>query len=133
MSAEPTEQAIIEAICRDGRYPLAAYVFLRQGLEYTARRLFGEEAERQPRHVTGAQLCEGLRELAWERWGRLAPVVLRRWNIRRTRDFGEMVYFLIKIGAMSRQESDRIEDFDDVYDLETAFDAFPAALDEGPE
>ena len=130
MSTEPSEQAIIKAILQDGRYPLDAYVFLRQGLEHTTRRLGAETPDSHPGHVSGQELCVGLRELAWQRWGRLAPAVLRRWNIRTTRDFGEMVYFLISVGAMSRQESDRIEDFDNVYDLRAAFDSLPIPLDE---
>jgi len=74
--------------------------------------------------VTGQDLCHALRILATQRWGALAREVLRRWNIRRTRDFGEMVYLLIGLRIMGKQDTDDIADFDDVYDFATAFGAY---------
>lgn len=118
-----------KTIRQDGRFPPAAYEFLHRGLEHATRKFYGEVDPSQPRHVSGQQLCEGLRELAIERWGLLAKTVLNRWNIRKTRDFGEMVYFLIELGLMGRQDSDSIEDFDDVYDLDAAFGAYEIRLD----
>lgn len=129
MPTDPREK-LLQAIREDGRYPPEAYQFLHDGLEYTTRRVFGEQAPDESQHVSGQQLCEGLRDLALERWGALAKVVLGSWNIRRTRDFGEMVYFLIGLGLMGRQESDRIEDFDDVYDFDEAFDSYHIACDD---
>lgn len=73
-------------------------------------------------HVTGRQLAEGLRDLALARWGRLARVVLEHWGVKTTRDFGEIVYLMIKHHWMTSQTSDRIEDFDNVYDFKTAFE-----------
>lgn len=115
---------ILRAIREDGRYPPEAYEFLQMGLAHTVRQVHGEAAGDEPRHVSGRELCQGLRQLALERWGLMAKVVLRNWNIRRTRDFGEMVYFLISLGLMGRQESDRLEDFDGVYDFDEAFDNY---------
>lgn len=73
------------------------------------------------RHISGQQLCHGIRREAQNLWGMLAPLVLSRWNIRSTRDIGELVFLLIDLGLMGRQESDRIEDFDDVFDFNAAF------------
>jgi uncharacterized repeat protein (TIGR04138 family) len=131
MKSDP-RQKLIQAIRADGRYPPEAYEFLHQGLEHTSRALFGDESSDEPRHVSGQDLARGLRELALRRWGPLAPVVLRKWNIRGTRDFGEMVFFLIDLGLMGKQDVDRIEDFDDVYDFNEAFDNYevPPADDE---
>ena len=81
------------------------------------------------RLVTGQQLCEGLRALALESWGPLAQTVLNRWKIRGTRDFGEMVFLLIELGLMGKQDSDRVEDFDDVYDFGEAFGAYEIPVD----
>ena len=82
------------------------------------------------RHVTGQELCCALRELARERWGPLVREVLRSWNIYRTRDFGEMVFFMIELGLMGKQDSDNIADFDDVYDFNEAFGSYTPELDE---
>ena len=72
----------------------------------------------------------GLRALALEHWGPLAQAVLSSWNIRETRDFGEMVFLQIRMGLMGKQDSDQIEDFDDVYDFHEAFGTYEVPLDE---
>ncbi|MBL8880832.1 MAG: hypothetical protein JNG88_17095 [Phycisphaerales bacterium] len=109
-------QSIEDIIKSDGRYPLRAYRFLHEGLERAVRAIHGGRRNR-PQHVSGPQLCEALRELAIEQWGMMAGAVLQHWGIRGTRDFGEMVFFLVNIGVWGAQESDRVEDFDDVFDL----------------
>ena len=128
-AAERFERVIRE----DGRYPPEAYEFLHQGLERATRARHGAELGSPHHHVTGQELCEALREVALDRWGLMAPAVLRKWNIRNTRDFGEMVFLLVGIGLMGAQESDRIEDFDDVFDLRTAFGDYEIPLDNDDE
>lgn len=123
-----TRDEVLAAIRADGRYPPDAFDFLNAGVEHTTRKIHGED-QPHPRHVTGQELCTGLRELAVQRWGRLARLVLNRWNIHCTRDFGEMVYFLISLGLMGRQDSDCIEDFDNVYSFHEAFDRAEVDLD----
>jgi uncharacterized repeat protein (TIGR04138 family) len=120
------------AVRADGRYPPAAFEFLQRGLELATRARHGDEPRERGRgrHVTGQQLAHALRILAAQQWGPLAREVLRHWNTRRTRDFGEMVYLLIEIGLMGKQDSDHIADFDDVYDFETAFDSYRIELDD---
>ena len=51
----------------------------------------------------------------------MASVVLKNWNVTTTRDFGALVYNLIEIGEMTKSETDRLEDFEDVYDFEEVF------------
>jgi uncharacterized repeat protein (TIGR04138 family) len=74
------------------------------------------------RHIGGRELCWALRDYALERWGFLAPVVLRAWNIRATHDFGRIVFGFIDFDLMRKQDGDRIEDFDEVFTFEEAFD-----------
>ena len=118
-----------QAIRADGRYAPEAFEFLHQGLENAASSRYGEFMSAEPRHVTGQELCHALRELAQERWGLLAPEVLRRWNIHRTRDFGEMVYLMISLKLMGKQDSDKISDFDEVYDFSEAFGSYRLPID----
>jgi uncharacterized repeat protein (TIGR04138 family) len=107
----------LEEIAReDSRFSAGALKFVYEGLGYTAKKTATE-----PNHVTGQALCEGLKKLATEKWGRLAMLVLNRWNIKTTRDFGEIVYLMIKHGWLSVQPTDSIDDFNDVYDFKTAF------------
>ena len=133
MEIDPNER--MEEITRkDGRYAIEAYQFLQSGLEFTARRFHGERtADGGPYHVTGQQLCEGLRDLALRFWGPLSADILRQWNITRTRDFGEMVFLLIEHELMGRRDSDEIEDFDEVYDFADAFADYQINLDRDDE
>ena len=100
----------------DGRYRPQALKFVYDGLGYTVKKMTVE-----PPHVNGQTLCKGLRKLAHERWGRLAMLVLNTWGVKNTRDFGEIVYSLIKHKWMSAQPTDSIDDFNDVYDFKTVF------------
>jgi uncharacterized repeat protein (TIGR04138 family) len=101
---------------KDGRYRSQALKFVLEGFDYTAKNIITER-----RHVSGQTLCQGLKEMAVEKWGRLAMLVLNSWNIKNTRDFGEIVYSLIEHKWMSAQPTDTIGDFNDVYDFKTAF------------
>ena len=110
-----------EALRADGRYPLDAFEFLHEGLAFTTSQVHGDEDPERPRHVSGQQLCQGLRDYAIERWGRLARLVLARWNINATEDFGQMVFLLVNLGVLGKQDSDNIEDFTAVFDFNAAF------------
>jgi uncharacterized repeat protein (TIGR04138 family) len=125
---EPTPDISMEQlILKDGRYPLEAFGFLHDGLTQAVQAIHGEQAgPGQQRHVTGRQLCESLRDLAVERWGMLAQVVLGRWNIHETVDFGNMVYLLVENNFMRKTEDDSLEDFRNVFDFDRAFGRYEA-------
>lgn len=112
-----------------GPYPLEAFAFVRDGLGHTSKMLHGEGAVSGPgiptpeRHVTGQQLCIGLRDYAIRRYGLLAKTVLVRWGISRTDDFGKIVYAMIEGGLMRKSDDDSFTDFEGVYDFEEAFSA----------
>jgi uncharacterized repeat protein (TIGR04138 family) len=52
----------------------------------------------------------------------MAKTVLNSWGIHTTGDFGEIVYYLIRIREMRKSKSDKREDFDDQFDFKDAFD-----------
>jgi uncharacterized repeat protein (TIGR04138 family) len=68
-------------------------------------------------HITGRELCLGLRDYALTRWGLMASLVLRRWNITQTLDFGRMVFNLVEAGRLGVTEEDSLDDFREVYDF----------------
>lgn len=109
-----------------GPFPQEAFQFVRDGLQHTVKFVHGEdEADGQPapreRHVSGQQLCLGLRDFAVRQYGMLARTVLSRWGIHRTEDFGRIVFAMIDGGLMRRSDQDTIEDFRAVYDFDEAF------------
>jgi uncharacterized repeat protein (TIGR04138 family) len=113
---------------KDPRFAPEAYAFVFQALDYTMTVMKGKR-----QHVTGQELLEGVRKLALREFGRLAPMVFRQWGVTRSRDFGDMVYNMIGTGAMGKRDEDRIEDFDDGWDMDTAFDVDDPAEDAGKE
>ena len=128
-------RAIAELINEDKRYTFDAYAFVFEGLSF-AQNVLGlgvegstsgkeesgkEEPEAAQRHVTGQQLCQALRRFALHQYGYMAKPVLNSWGVHTTGDFGEIVFSLINIGQMRKTPQDNREDFDDVYDFDTAF------------
>jgi uncharacterized repeat protein (TIGR04138 family) len=133
-----TAQKIVELVRQDRRYRFEAYAFVFEALGYAHKALglgaakktesgtrkktksSGGEAESSENHLTGQQLCEAIRLYALEQYGYMAKCVLNSWGVRTTGDFGEIVFNLIRIGEMRKTKDDRREDFDNVYDFETA-------------
>jgi uncharacterized repeat protein (TIGR04138 family) len=122
-----------------GPFPIAAYEFVREGLAYTARGVHGEEPAKlravdeaslqrvdESRHVSGRQLCLGLRDYAQRQYGRLAKTVLAKWHIRGTEDFGKIVFAMIDAGMMRKTDEDSAEDFRDVFSFDDAFVDLPS-------
>lgn len=120
----PVSTKSLETLAAQTHYAPEAFVFVQEGLAYTADKVHGKKTVLQAdRHVTGRELSEGLRELAIARWGMLARLVLERWGIFSTMDFGRIVYAMISAGLFSKTDRDTIEDFKNVYDFRKAFDA----------
>jgi len=124
-SGKMEKELVLELAALDlGVYPIDAYHFVRHGLEYTVNRIYGSAKKPGLRcHVTGQQLCHGLRELAARQWGFLAQTVLRRWNITKTIDFGRIVFSLARHNVMSTTPDDTIDDFRNVYEFSKAFES----------
>lgn len=113
----------LEIIAKDdGRYDARALKFVYEGLASTIEKHRKNEDAEHPRHITGQELAWGLGDLAMQRWGRLSAMVLGQWGLHGTRDFGEIVYLMIAHGWMTSQDTDRIEDFEDVFDFGTVFE-----------
>ncbi len=132
-------QAMRDLLAKDKRFKLEAYQFIRESLQFAHEnrelmQLEGPSVESplaggvpasgqsSSKHVTGQQLCEACRRYAIEQYGYLAKIVLANWGIRSTSDFGELVYNLIRIEQMRKSDTDRREDFDDVYSFDDAFE-----------
>ncbi len=114
------EEAIAVLSEREPHYHADAYRFLREALDFTVK-LFEKPNAGPARHVSGRELLEGIRQYALQEFGVMAYRVLRHWGIRRTEDFGRMVFQLVELGVLGRTENDRIEDFAGGYDFEAAF------------
>jgi uncharacterized repeat protein (TIGR04138 family) len=115
MASEKTE-SIQRIVHDDPRYSAQAYYFIFDALDYTLQTM--EKA----RHVTGAELLQGIRRYASEQFGFLARTVLAEWGVNETADFGEIVFNLVQAGLLSRSEHDTKDDFRGVYNFDDAFE-----------
>ena len=109
------EERLKEVVARDGRYHINAYRFVYEALDYTVKQL------EKKRHISGRELLEGLKNLAIEQFGGLAVMVFDVWGVRKTADFGNIVFNLVEADLMSRSEDDSREDFDGVYEFRDVF------------
>ena len=109
----------VEELADDlGVYPVEAYEFVQQGMQYTVARIHGcNRPGKGKGHVSGPQLAEGLREYAQVQWGMMAKSVLISWNVTTTYDFGRIVFALVDGGILHKTDEDSLDDFRNVYDF----------------
>lgn len=111
----------VRQICSSGcPYSPQAFHFIRAALEFTTKSL-ERPAEGPDRHVTGRELTEGIRRFALQEYGPMASTVFKEWGVSNTEDFGRIVFLLVESGKLGKTEDDRIEDFTNGYDFDTAF------------
>lgn len=108
-------QSVEDIVNKDRRYHFEAYTFTLKALNYTLARLGSS------RHVSAAELLEGIKGYARQQFGPMARVVLEHWNVFSTQDFGNIVFNLIDVKVLKKTAEDKIEDFKNVYDFKQAF------------
>jgi uncharacterized repeat protein (TIGR04138 family) len=101
---------------REPRFDERAYLFVLGALEFCQQRL----PER--RHITGKELAEACRELALERFGVMAGLVLQHWGVRSTADIGAIVFTLVDLELLMSQATDTRDEFADVFNFSQAFE-----------
>jgi uncharacterized repeat protein (TIGR04138 family) len=114
------EEVLDKILATDGRYQREAYHFLREALDHTQKRILRAPRE-EPRHVTGQQLLEGIREYALDRFGPLTVTVFDEWGIRRCEDFGDIVFNMVESSLLAKTDKDSREDFRNGYDFDEVF------------
>ncbi len=115
-----TELAFREGIMdqirlREQRFDERAYLFVLAALEHCQAHL----TER--RHITGPELAHACRELALQRFGVMARLVLDHWGVKATIDIGDIVFTLVDMGLLISQPQDSRTDFFGVFDFENVF------------
>jgi uncharacterized repeat protein (TIGR04138 family) len=115
-----TELAFREGIMdqirlREQRFDERAYLFVLAALEHCQTHL----SER--RHITGPELAHACRELALQRFGVMAGMVLDYWGVKATSDIGDIVFTLVDMGLLVSQPQDSRTDFWGVFEFERAF------------
>lgn len=101
---------------RNPRFHGRAYAFVLEALHAVI------EGMDERRHISGEELAEGVRGLAMERFGPMARIVLEHWGVHSTEDLGDIVFALVEIGVLVKQDDDKPEDFRDLFDFEEVFE-----------
>jgi uncharacterized repeat protein (TIGR04138 family) len=109
-----------QILALDKRYPREAYLFVREGLDFT-QKLILREKRGTLRHVSGQELLDGIRQFAVQQFGPMAPTVFEEWGITRCADFGEIVFNMVEASLLAKTEKDTREDFQNGYDFIDAF------------
>ena len=122
----PVLPAVPELAFRDGimdrirlheqRFDERAYLFVLAALEFCQQRL----PER--RHISGRELALSCRDLALERFGVLARVVLEHWGVKSSSDIGDIVFTLVELEMLMSQSTDTRDEFVGVFDFDQAFE-----------
>lgn len=113
------EESVAAILKREKRYDPQAYFFLKDSLDFTLKR-FSEGNAGKSRHVSGKELLEGFRDYALEQFGPMGATLMEEWGIQEGRDVGNMVFQMIEEQVFGKQDSDRLEDFDEAIDFKKA-------------
>ena len=112
------KDGIMERIrTREQRFHEHGYLFVLASLEYCQSRL----PER--RHISGRELALGCRDLAIERFGLMARLVLEHWGVRASADIGDIVFTMVDLGLLLTQQGDSRQEFADAFDFDEAFES----------
>jgi uncharacterized repeat protein (TIGR04138 family) len=117
------DQAIIKIRATDPRFTPAAYHFIRQSLDHSIARFNRHGPEKKPAHVSGKELLEGFRDLALKEFGPMAKTVLGEWGILRCSHVGEIVFQLVQYGILGKSETDKPDDFQEIWTFSEAFES----------
>jgi uncharacterized repeat protein (TIGR04138 family) len=100
----------------DSRYHPDAYEFVMEALSFAQKKF------KQEKHINGQQYLEGIKGLLLKRFGPLTLPVLDHWGVKKTDDFGNIVFNLEQYKIIARDAEDQYEAFKDVYDFRQVFD-----------
>lgn len=115
------DEELDKIVTKDPRYTREAYLFVREALDHTQKMLVKPARDATPRHVSGQQLLEGIRDFALQQFGPMALTVLTEWGVQRCEDFGEIVFNMVENSLLAKTDQDSREDFKGGYDFDEAF------------
>ncbi len=126
MTGSMTNQDIdskFRALARnERRFRPGAYHFILDSLDYVSQYLGKNRKSGLSRHVSVEEFLEGIREYALDEYGPLARVVLEYLGIYSTEDIGDLVFQLVELGYLNRQDTEQKEDFSNGFDFKEVFE-----------
>ena len=114
------DEVLEKMLAQDPRFARDAYHFTREALDFT-QKLISRENRGAVRHVTGQELLDGIRQFALQQYGPMTMTVLEEWNVKNSRDFGDIVFNMVESGLLAKTDKDTRDDFQNGYDFTDAF------------
>ncbi len=103
------------------RFEEAAYLFVLEALDYTMFLTGKSRLQGEARHLSCAELVDGIRRYAHEEFGSLAPYTFRSWGVTASADFGGLVEQMCESGLLRRRPEDHFDAFAGAFDFEESF------------
>ncbi len=100
----------------DPRYHPDAYEFVMEALSFAQKKF------KQAKHINGREFLEGIKGLLLKKFGPMTIPVLDYWGVKKTEDFGNIVFNLEQYKIIAKDADDHYETFKDVYDFQEVFD-----------
>jgi len=108
--------SIISTICgKDSRYYPEAYEFVMEALSFSQKRF------KKSKHISGEELLVGIKALLLKKFGPMTMTVLKHWGIKKTDDFGNIVYNLVESKVLAKDTHDHYDSFKNAYDFDEVF------------
>lgn len=128
------KEKIVQLLAADPRFGWEAYLFIEEAVQHTQATLGrqlkeGQDEPGEDHHLSARELCNGIRDLAMERYGPLAGAVVKQLGIRETKDVGDLVWNMVEHELLIKSDSDQKEDFRDLFDLREEFSKLDLTLD----
>ena len=113
---------LFEILVNEPEFPLEAFQLVQHSLGAAQEKLYSQAVPADEQIISGQDLCYAAKELAIAIHGSDARKYLNSIGINSTQDIGRVVSLLCEAGMMRTNESDRQEDFDDVFDFDEVFE-----------
>ena len=99
------DRKVSALLTKEPRYRSEAYYFVAEAVNFTV------DKHLRQGHVSAAELLDGIREFAVQKFGVVACNVLESWGLHHEIDAGNVVYLLIGAGMLRASDDDSPEDF----------------------
>lgn len=108
--------SIISNICsKDSRYYPEAYEFVMEALSFSQKKF------KKAKHISGEELLVGIKALLLNKFGPMTMTVLNHWGVKKTDDFGNIVFNLVEYKVLAKDTHDHYESFKNAYDFDEVF------------
>ena len=107
---------VSQIVQEDPRYHVDSYEFVMEALSFAQRKF------RDAKHISGHEFLEGIKGLLIKKFGPMTIPVLNYWGVKKTEDFGNIVFNMEQYKIIARDSQDQYETFKDGYDFQEVFD-----------